>query len=31
VLHGPPLVIKADNSSPFVSQAVRNLLRQVCD
>jgi len=31
VLHGPPLVIKADNGSPFVSQAVRNLLRQVCD
>jgi len=28
VLHGPPLVIKADNGSPFVSQAVRNLLRQ---
>jgi transposase InsO family protein len=28
VLYGPPLVLKADNGSPFVSQAVRNLLRR---
>jgi transposase InsO family protein len=26
VLYGPPLVIKADNGSPFISQAVRELL-----
>jgi transposase InsO family protein len=28
VLFGPPLVIKADNGSPFISQVVRDLLHQ---